>query len=299
MSSDRYNGGFGSIPHLKGSKKTTDKDISVDDNYHRLACDAQAPNPKKNIYNWHLQEKLDGCCVGVIRKGEKLTFVSRNGYRCEGSDYPHLQLFHHWAQEHKKRFLNILQDGEEAWGEWILVAHTTQYTLNQEPYVLFEIRKKKYGKKGGYFDSMPFDKVRLKGSDELEVADNKTFGQRTLVDTAKLGGFNLPHTKLRRKAPSISEALKVFPAQGYHGAHGPIEGFVWMVEEIKWADHKLLCIPRMRAKFVKPEKEDGVLLPERQSPWSAYIINQIKHQPTLDWINSLPPNILSRLNIPS
>ena len=102
-------------------------------------------------------------------------------------------------------------------------AHGTRYDLPHEPFVPFDI---------------------------MEAATRWPFA--ALVD--RLGNdFTLPRLLHRGGAFSVDDAKRAIATSG-HGALDPVEGAVWRVQRRGKVD--FLC------KYVRPDKEDGVYLPE-------------------------------------
>ena len=78
-------------------------------------------------------------------------------------------------------------------------------------------------------------------------------------------GFTVPNTIHEGGPLSIEEAMDRLKVSG-HGAQGPVEGAVWRVERYDLID-KSIGSERRRivdylAKYVRPDKQDGIYLPE-------------------------------------
>lgn len=171
-----------------------------------------------------VQEKLDGSCVAVALLHGQVLALGREGFLAAGSQNPGRQLFARWVAAHAHRFREVLDDGEWLAGEWLALAHATRYRLAHEPFVAFDLFS------GGQALSTARTDERLGG----RFARPFVLHQGAAVDVrtvdARLGEF------------------------GHHGALDPVEGAVWRVER--------LGVVVTRAKYVRPGKRDGTLLPE-------------------------------------
>ena len=170
-----------------------------------------------------VQEKLDGSNVGVCRVDDEILAISRAGYLCWDSSYEQHRRFALWVNVNKYRFMSILNNGERLCGEWLAQAHSTRYKLAHEPFVAFDLIKNR-------MDRITFDEFndRLKG----------------LFVTPKLlhvGG-----------SISIESSMKLLGKYGHHGAIDEVEGIVYRVERNGKVD--------FLAKYVRPDKQDGVYL---------------------------------------
>lgn len=171
-----------------------------------------------------VQEKLDGSCVAVARLGGDVVALGREGWRAAESQNPGRRMFARWVATHAARFSEVLADGEWMTGEWLALAHSTRYRLTHEPFVVFDL---------------------FSGKDALDTAR---------LD-ARLGGrFARPHVLHRGAAVGVSEMDAALGPHGHHGAVELAEGAVWRVERGG--------VVMTRAKYVRPGKVDGVLLPE-------------------------------------
>lgn len=137
-----------------------------------------------------------------------------------------------WVAEHRTRF-GFVGEGEVLAGEWLALVHGTRYRLSHEPFV-------------------PFDLIQD--------------GRRALVDTLaeRLAGSGLSSPRLvHRGGPlSIDDALGKLGERGLHGAIDPPEGLVYRVER----GGEVLHV----AKWVRPSKVDGSLLPENSGAPALY-----------------------------
>lgn len=172
-----------------------------------------------------VEEKLDGSCVCAARIGDEVLALGREGRRASESPNEGRRLWAAWVERHRERFLAVLRPGERLIGEWLALVHSTRYALAHEPFVAFDL-----------FSA---------GERLVRVA---------LEERLAPGAFTLPALVHRGGALSIEGAMAKLGERGLHGAVDPVEGAVWRVEE-----HDRV---RFVAKFVRPGKQDGALLPE-------------------------------------
>jgi hypothetical protein len=134
-------------------------------------------------------------------------------------------MFADWVENNISIFKEIIQPGQRIVGEWLAQAHGTRYKINKAyPWAPFDLMVGK--------DRFPYDEL-------IEVV-----GQT----------FKLPHLIHFGGAISIENALLQLGTKGQHGAIDDQEGAVWRVE----SNGKFNFL----AKYVKPEKQDGIYLPE-------------------------------------
>lgn len=169
-----------------------------------------------------VQEKLDGSNCSVAKVNGEIIALGRAGYRANTSKYEQHQHFARWVESNRDRFAALLNEGERCCGEWLAQAHGTRYQLTHEPYVIFDLMR------------------GVERTPWLECA-------------ARLTGFVLPRT-LHVGAPMSIEAVCAVLEPSGHGAIDPVEGAVWRVERKGVVD--------FLGKYVRPEKVDGLLLPE-------------------------------------
>ncbi|MBL8951593.1 MAG: RNA ligase family protein [Myxococcaceae bacterium] len=171
-----------------------------------------------------VQEKLDGSCVALARIGDALVALGREGWRAAESDNPGRRMFAAWANTLDPEVHALLDDGDRLVGEWLALAHSTRYVLTHAPFVAFDW----------------FHAGRWATSEQL----TERFGRLLTV----------PHVVHRGGAIGIADAVARLGEQGRHGATDAVEGLVWRVERdgetAAWA------------KYVRPGKRDGALLPE-------------------------------------
>lgn len=169
-------------------------------------------------------EKLDGGCVSVANVGGEIVGLIRAGYTAADAHYEHLRLFGQWVERNTDRFAH-LEPGQRVVGEWMALAHGTRYAaLPTPPFVLFDAFNAKV--------RVPYDVVQ---------------------DFARAAGLDAAHVISDGPPVSVADALLAL-GEGRYGAEGNPEGVVYRVERHGEVD--------FLAKFVRPEKQDGIFLPE-------------------------------------
>lgn len=170
-------------------------------------------------------EKLDGTNVSVARIGDAILAIGRAGYLASTSPFEQHHLFAAWVERQADRFLRALEPGQRFVGEWLAQAHGTRYRLHHEPFVGFDL---------------------MEGSQRLPYDEC----------LARLQAARLPRAQVLHDGPAcpLETALAVLGNGGFHGAMDPVEGAVWRVERRGAFD--------FIAKWVRPNKVDGSLLPE-------------------------------------
>jgi len=169
-----------------------------------------------------VQEKLDGSLTAVARIDHTIVALGRAGYPAQSSPYEQHQLFADWVRQHETRFRCLLEPGERLIGEWLAQVHGTRYELQHEPWVVFDLMR-------GH-NRLSFEELRSRIKDHCV----------------------LPNT-IHQGPLSIEAAMNLLTVSG-HGAVDPVEGAVWRVERRGVFD--------FLAKFVRPDKIDGLYLPE-------------------------------------
>ena len=170
-------------------------------------------------------EKLDGSCVAVARLGTEIAALGRAGWPAQSSPYEQQQLFAHWVRLNVERFRRLLEDEERAVGEWLAQAHGTRYALPHEPFVIFDI---------------------MAGAVRIPTMLARERAMRC--------GFIVPALLSEGSAVfSVAQAQKEILISR-HGALDPVEGAVWRIERRGQFD--------FLAKWLRPDKQDGSLLPE-------------------------------------
>ena len=209
---------YGSIGHLPNSR------LGPGD--HHVHAGQAVIATEKVRDKWDLvfvTEKLDGTNVGVLRRGSEVIALQRKGYPADSSPHTMHRMFHDWAQENRKRFLDSLADGERFIGEWLALAHGTRYQLRHEPFVVFDV---------------------MVGPTRINWSGIK--------ERAARGGFTTPHVLSNGFTLTVGDALTSLGETGFHGGES-VEGAVWRVERRGEFD--------FMAKYVRPDKVDGLYLP--------------------------------------
>jgi hypothetical protein len=222
---------YGSIPHLPGSR-IGPGDHKCDAGQARIAT--EKPRDRHDVII--VQEKLDGSNVGVARIDGGIYPLTRAGYLASTSPYEQHWRFGEWVYENQHRFLAALKDGERFCGEWLMQAHGTRYSLQHEPFVVFDLM------------------VGI----ERRIYDE-------FIESVAAGEFVTPKVLHRGSPLGIDEAMRLLNVHGFHGAIDPVEGAVWRVErnelisrnrgDRRWVVDYLV-------KYVRPDKQDGIYLPE-------------------------------------
>lgn len=212
---------YGSIPHLPNSRMgPADHHCSIG---QANICTIK-PRDRHDLIV--VQEKLDGSCCAVYRKGNEFLALTRAGHLAESSQYEQHKLFANWVKENEVRFALSLVDGERLVGEWLAQAHGTIYDLTDaDPFVAFDIMQGPI--------RLPYHEFWNRAADH----------------------FTVPHCiSAKNKSISVNEALERLGEYGFHYAETPIEGAIWRVERKGKID--------FLAKYVRPDKVDGLYLPE-------------------------------------
>lgn len=169
-----------------------------------------------------IQEKLDGSCCAVARVDGQIIALGRSGYLAQTSRFEQHQLFAAWVRHNESKF-EFLVERERVVGEWLAQAHGTIYQLKHEPFVAFDVMR-------GH-ERLTYDVFR------------ELIGERMPTPRLIHRGSPLP-------IDAVSEDLHI----SGHGAVGECEGAVWRYE----SGERILFL----AKWVRPDKEDGIYLPE-------------------------------------
>lgn len=234
---------YGSIAHLPNSRMGAG-DHHCDPGQARIATEKARDRHDRIV----IQEKLDGSNVGVTRIDDKIFALTRAGYTADTSPYLQHWKFQNWVNAHQDRFMAVLRNGERLVGEWLIQAHGTRYELQHEPFVAFDLMKGK----------------------ERTVHDE-------FLERIKIGDFVAPKIIHVGEPRSIERVLQELGKFGHHGAIDEIEGAVWRVERNELIDKRKggerRWIVDFLVKFVRPEKKDGIFLPEISSNkeiWNLY-----------------------------
>ena len=199
--------------------------IPADHQIHTGQAKIATEAPRDKFDSITITEKLDGSCVSIARIEGILVPLIRTGYKASDSFYEQHHIFDVWARDVFVR-LDNLNEGERIVGEWLAQAHGTRYNLPHEPFVVFDVFREK------------------KRISREEMIDR--FGQK-FITPSLISAFG---------PKSIEEVLNYLDNTGsQHGATDPVEGAVWRVERNGEVD--------FLAKYVRPEKEDGIYLPEQ------------------------------------
>lgn len=211
---------YGSIPHLPGSRLGPG-DHHCSPGQAVIACEKKRDKHDVII----VQEKLDGsnCCVAKVN-GEILA-LGRAGYLASSSKYSVHHSFEKYVYANKKRFDDLLNEGERVCGEYLAQAVGTRYELPHEPFVPFDI---------------------MTGNIRLSLKD---FQDRILPYD-----FTPPRLLNYGEPLSIEAAMDKVRTSG-HGAIDPVEGAIWRIERKGVVDFLV--------KFVRHDKEDGKYFPEK------------------------------------
>ena len=169
-------------------------------------------------------EKLDGSSVAVANIKGDIVALGRAGYLADTSPYEQHHRFARWVEDNEARFAAVLGPGERLCGEWLAQAHGTRYQLIHEPFVAFDLMRSS--------KRLPFDVLQAQAS---------------------AGGFTTAAV-LSDGPPCSLEAVIAMLEPSRHGAQEPVEGAVWRVERKGAFDFV--------AKWVRPDKIDGCLLPD-------------------------------------
>lgn len=224
---------YGSIPHLPGSR-TGPADRHLSPALARL-CTERTRDVNDCVV---VLEKLDGSCVAAARVGDSVLALGREGRLAAQSPNDARRLWAAWVSENTERFLAVLQPGERLVGEWLALAHGTRYALKHEPFVAFDLMR-----------------------------DAERLPWHALTERLGAGGFVTPGLLHEGGALGIDAAMERLQAGGFHGAVDPVEGAVWRLERREAAGVRVEWL----AKYVRPDKVDGSLLPEntgRPAVWN-------------------------------
>ena len=178
-------------------------------------------------------EKLDGSNTCVALLDGQIIALGRAGHLAQSSPYEQHQLFAYWVRLHAAAFYEVLEEGERLVGEWLAQAHSTRYDLPHEPWVAFDL-----------------------------MCDHVRQPYDVLFKRLQFSGIVTPRVLHTGGPLTIDMALDAIQISG-HGAVDAVEGAVWRVERKGRVD--------FLAKYVRPEKQDGIYLPEisgKESVWN-------------------------------
>jgi RNA ligase-like protein len=250
--------GYGTIPHLPGSRRGPG-DNGVNEGQYRICCVKTPPDRKGDEII--VQEKLDGSNCGVAKLAGEIIAINRAGWRASSSSYVHHRLFHEWVCWNVERFDALLQEGERVMGEWLVLAHGTEYHLPHEPFVPFDLIRNGWERA---LTTQFYERIEALGFT----------GPRLLHR-----GGPLPLEEARQRLDqreALADGDDGEPYYGYHRAVDPAEGVVYRIESRGVVD--------FLAKWVRPEKVDGcylfeceagqVKIPPVELPRSAFTWNR-------------------------
>ena len=213
---------YGSTPHLPGSRLGPG-DWSIHVGQARI-CTDQARDRHDVVI---VTEKLDGSCCAVANIDGAIVPLTRAGYQANTSPFFQHHRFAEWVATRQALFEQLIAPGFRLAGEWMLQAHGSRYCISN-PDALF----------------VPF--ALIQGKQRAPYTK--------MVATAAAAGL-MPAALISWGAPcSIAAAMETLGLNGRHGCQGPAEGAVWIVERSGVFD--------FAAKWVRPDKRDGALLPE-------------------------------------
>ncbi len=184
-----------------------------------------------------VQEKLDGSNCGAAVINGDLVPLTRRGYHARSSPFAQHHIFADWVELNRSRFLSVIGEGERIVGEWLLQAHGTKYDLKHEPFAVFDIFSK----------------------------DDKRLNIDELISRLEIAEFVSPTILSVGPPVPVDKALELLGPHGHHGAIDPAEGVVYRVEHNGRVE--------FLAKYVRPDKVDGIYLPERSGGEPIYNIS--------------------------
>jgi hypothetical protein len=181
-----------------------------------------------------VSEKVDGSCCAVARIDGGIHPLIRAGYRARDSVHALHHVFAAWVEEYEEVFRRLLvEDGERAVADWLLVAHGTVYDIADD-LALFPI-----------FDV--FAPVGGNGKSDVRLP------YAEMVDrVARAGLVHVPYLHVGGALP-VAAALEALGPLGRHHATEKPEGVVYKVE----TDGKFNFV----VKYVCADKVDGKYIP--------------------------------------
>lgn len=175
-----------------------------------------------------IEEKLDGSPCAITRQGPNILALTQDGIPAHTSQYSRHGMFHDWVQKHAVRFRFILNDQEYLYGDWLAQAIGTKYTHVDQPFV-------------------PTDFVDQEGN----MPNRWVFYLRT----QKINLFGPPQL-LPHGATPPRDAIRIFHKMTrFPQSEDEPEGVIYRVER--------MGKERFRAQYVRPDKQDGIYLPEK------------------------------------
>lgn len=185
-----------------------------------------------------VQEKLDGSNVAIAKVNGEILALTRSGYLASTSPYTQHHNFAVWVGLEQFKFNSVLNEGERIVGEWLYQAHGTRYNLPHDLFVPFDIMT---------------EHTRINYHDFL---------LRVLPH-----GLPIPRLIHIGQPFRLKNAIEAIKTSG-HGAVDPVEGVVYRCERHRKVD--FLC------KYVRPDKVDGLYLPEISGKEAVYNTQPIK-----------------------
>lgn len=129
------NSSYPTIQHIKGSKMIDNADKLLGQREQDwLTVKTRSPHDVVIV-----TEKVDGCNVGVLRRGNELFPILRKGFDVLSNPLDWIREFHEYVDVRKDRFWSLLNDGERVCGEWMIKTHTLQYRMKHEPFICFDL----------------------------------------------------------------------------------------------------------------------------------------------------------------
>lgn len=237
---------YGHIPHLPGSRMGP-ADHKCSDGQAKIATEKKRDKHDNII----VTEKLDGSNVGICKINGKIIALTRSGYIAESSPFEQHHYFSKWVNKNKKMFDMLLNEGERICGEWLIQAHGTRYNLPCEPFAVFDVFNNK----------------------------NKRITYQEMIN--KLTQFVYYPAVLSIGEPiSINNAIELLEKENNFNALDKREGIVYRIERNaitnKQTGERKLMVDFL-VKYVRPEKKDGIYLPEisgKDIVWN-YDVNKI------------------------
>ena len=97
--------------------------------------------PFSQLVDKHLvvEEKIDGCNVGVSFDSDCRLWLQSRGHFLIGNDKPHFNLFKAWANSHENEFFDLLMDRYILYAEWMQVLHSVYYDLLPDFFMEFDV----------------------------------------------------------------------------------------------------------------------------------------------------------------
>lgn len=228
--------GYGSIPHLLGSKLGPG-DHHIHEGQHRIATEKVRDKHDEVI----VQIKYDGSNVCVANIQGQIVALTRSGYTAESSPWLQHKLFAKWVEQNKGHFYDLLQPGERVCGEWMLQAHGIKYRVYPRPFIAFDIF---------------CGEERLNQRDFLRKL-NYFFPYPVFLS---FGNEAFPLGEAIKRMQEVSLEIAVNPCTVSDGQQH--EGLIYRVER----KGKLDFI----AKWVRPDFQAGKYLPEKSGSQPVY-----------------------------